>query len=520
MSQRHEDKLDKLDGGLAAWIKRNIPDSRIRLALLAIIGIVLLASFIRLSFTTVADAFDAMTMVLLAFAVMLFIVVLWVAIFPIRDDADPGSRSGAVFAQKNARVSLIFLVSIVAFGTIVLNFLVRPVWNELEFEYYRFWLKLDRITLADFITAIPADPGGDRLLAGEIIYEPREQPLSWLHENGAVADVSALLRLVTSRSVAEIQGNLVLDRTTTRRAIVAAKKIIFRRGSVVDFGSTEIFFVAHEFVFEDAALVRAFAGTDVLSSAGLDFSKKGRAGAPAGNITFVSLSVPSGNGRLTLDDRGQRGGVGAPGRNGEPGKNGANAIPQPGRPKWKFGPWDASDIEELKRKQQERTLSGDDQQVRTRIEEVIQLCGKSPSSCVGPTCKETEDDWKTLAAGKRGERGEDGGSAGDGGDSGISGRVRVFSLGENYLDIAGKFIWANRAPITDPPPERSGGEPGEPGKGGQGGPGGIGLPADSLGACPSGITGSFGDEGTRGKAGSAGEESHGEKVVLTRLTSF
>jgi hypothetical protein len=253
----------------------------------------------------------------------------------------------------------------------------------------------------------------------------------------------------------------------------------------------------------------------------LDFSKKGHAGAPAGNLTFVALSPPSGNGQLTLDDRGQRGGIGAPGRNGEPGKKGTNAPPLPGRPKWKFGPWDASDIEELKRKLQERTLSDDDQQVRSRIEEVIELCEKNPGFCIGPTCKEKkEDDWKMRAAGQRGERGEDGGRAGDGGDSGTSGLVRVFSLGENYLDTAQKFIWMNGAPITDPPPERSGGEPGEPGRGGQGGPSGIGLPADSLGACPSGITGSFGEDGAIGSAGSTGEQTHGEKAILTRLTNF
>jgi hypothetical protein len=149
-------------------------------------------------------------------------------------------------------------------------------------------------------------------------------------------DTRSFLRLFTRDEITV--GNIDI-RNYRGDAVIAAREVVFDNFSSIRIGNKNLFVVASTLQLasgKDGIPIYAYAPDDVPSELGLEPGAEGRNGAPAGNVTIVVLDDTKGEGSLTLDLKGQRGGKGSRGLQPAPRLQAASLPPAAGRPKWSF----------------------------------------------------------------------------------------------------------------------------------------------------------------------------------------
>jgi hypothetical protein len=109
-----------LDQGLGSWIRRNIPDPRVRLLLLVILALLLLSNFI-IRISSPGNVIIALGTLLLVAYASLVVITAAVAVYP-----QDGTKKGAA-AQRNARGSLILLALISVSLALLVRYILTPV---------------------------------------------------------------------------------------------------------------------------------------------------------------------------------------------------------------------------------------------------------------------------------------------------------------------------------------------------------------------------------------------------------
>jgi uncharacterized membrane protein YgcG len=489
------------------------------------VALVLIGPLAIHSLGSLGSAIETLLLVLVIFLAALFVLVATIAVFPVGDQSTPTKIVAARQAQRNARTSLILLVGISVVMMLAVYFSVVPIWETLQFQFAYQRLKWGAIDLPTFFTEASLSQVAGEAVTQSTITDLDETELPFTMD-GRITDTEDLLRRIAGRHDAVISGSVKITTVGVRHvALVAAERITLSRDSSLEIGSASLVLLAGDIVIEPGASIRAYAPDDIPSNAGLDFSAKGKGGAPSGDLRIVILNSISGTGSASLDLRGQRGGPGAPGAVPAQKQRRDDAIPLPGRPRWGFRPLAPDKLnkiqEEFGRERPFLSLSPELSALANESVRTLQFCREKPNSCVAIDCFEDPGIWDREAQGADGETGYPGGKGGPGGDSGGAGSVAIFYSSSAQFSpdqIESKFKGPNGTSIRSPSQRRSGGRPGEGGKGGPGGIGGRGLAGDPFGACPSGKAGAEGLDGAQGDLGDPGAETQGPDLKLVRLT--
>ena len=302
---------------LIDFVKRNIKDNVLRTIF---VGSIVFAVVGNLLYVLVGGSLSRALDVIAVLFAFVFAAILITTLSHAVQTIPAGAKDDKVarvrVVQTNAWKSFVGLL-IIGFVLYGLAIAWRTSWREMKFDFYSWRWSQRLATLSDVVNNVRAnDQYGSELLSNEVVTMPVEEMYRLIGSNNVIsrAEYKKVLKLMTNREVAEINGLITLRPRPSSVAIVAAKKIVLRRDAKLVYGSTDLLLMAYEFQFEDGSVIQAFHPDDVPIASGSSAID----GANAGTLRLVSLGPYIGQGTLRINAFGQIGSEGPRGADGVP----------------------------------------------------------------------------------------------------------------------------------------------------------------------------------------------------------
>ncbi|MET3910003.1 NADH:ubiquinone oxidoreductase subunit 6 (subunit J) [Bradyrhizobium sp. S3.3.6] len=506
------------DTGLAAWLRKNIENPLVRQALLVVVGLVLIGTFILKAFSGIAAALEVLGIEICFIYISLLVVTTTVAVWPLDQGTKNTSPMGRI--RQSARGGILVLILLGLFISLYVVNVINPIWPSLRFEIAYQELRAGIITVDDFFHRIPlADRDG-----GDAVTDVSDPGA--IFEDNHIVDLRKLLRMMSLHSQFVVT-NLDL-RGMRHTAVIAARKVVFDTQSVIQLARTNLLIIAGEIEVKakpaSGAAIFAYRSDDVPA---VSINGAGQNGASAGTVTIVVLSKFVDGPPLMIDVRGQSGGQGSRGLQPGPEASPKDKDEARGRPDWKFGERSSDQIksrittidevlecqnhytENCKVKEISGNLGPEYILKLSNLKSFLQGCAEQKGRCNLEFCVDT--DWESIGEGDNGSPGLTGGQGGKGGSPGDAGHLSIYGFKPNpetETQFGGHFHWINDTPVSQPSPEANPGKGGEGGTGGEGAPGGRGRKADPLGLCRAGNPGHIGVSGQPGPRGPDGDRKN------------